>query len=42
MFIPWDDDVDVAMDRDNFEKLKRLAREGKLPPQFEFEDSLFL
>lgn len=41
-FIPWDDDVDVAMDRDNFEKLKRLAREGKLPPQFEFEDSLFL
>ena len=41
-FIPWDDDVDVAMDRANFEKLKRLASEDKLPQNFVFEDSLFL
>lgn len=32
-FIPWDDDVDVAMPRDDFEKLLRLSREFK-PPYF--------
>ena len=26
-FIPWDDDVDVGMTRDNFEKLRRVPRE---------------
>ena len=41
-FIPWDDDIDVAMDRPNFEKFKNLAQEGKLPPNFAFEDSFFL
>lgn len=41
-FIPWDDDVDVVMDRENFEKFKRLASEDKLPPNFAFEDSFFL
>ncbi len=41
-FIPWDDDVDVVMDRPNFEKFKRLASEGKLPPSFVFEDMFFL
>ena len=41
-FIPWDDDIDIAMDRPNFEKFKKLANEGKLPPNFAFEDSLFL
>lgn len=23
-FIPWDDDLDVAIDRENFQKLKKL------------------
>lgn len=41
-FIPWDDDIDIAMDRTNFEKLKVCAREGKLPANISFEDSLFL
>ena len=41
-FIPWDDDVDVAMDRENFEKFKKLAAENKIPSHFAFEDSLFL
>ena len=26
-FIPWDDDIDVGMTRDNFEKLLRVPRE---------------
>lgn len=41
-FIPWDDDFDVAMDRENFEKFKKLAAENKIPSHFAFEDSLFL
>jgi LPS biosynthesis protein len=30
-FIPWDDDMDVVMPLDDYEKLIRLAKEGKLP-----------
>lgn len=41
-FIPWDDDVDVVMDRNNFERFKSLASEGRLPPNFVFEDAFFL
>ena len=41
-FIAWDDDVDVIMTRENFEKFKQLAAEQKLPKNFAFEDSLFL
>ena len=40
-FIPWDDDIDLAMDTDNFKKLKLLAKEGKLPNGLEFQDALF-
>lgn len=40
-FIPWDDDIDLAMDSDNFSKLKLLAKEGKLPEGLEFQDALY-
>lgn len=40
-FIPWDDDIDIAMDSLNFEKLRQLSLAGKLPKGVFFEDSLF-
>lgn len=36
-FIPWDDDVDIAMTRDNLDRLKAVI-EKELPPDMEFTD----
>ena len=33
-FIPWDDDADVCMDRQNFEKLRSLPRDAFSGPYF--------
>lgn len=30
-FIPWDDDADILMTRDNWEKFKNVFKEGKFP-----------
>ena len=39
-FIPWDDDMDIAMPFDDFEKFKKLSAE--LPDWLEFEELLWL
>ncbi len=36
-FIPWDDDIDILMDRENYDKLKTLSKEI-LPKELEFKD----
>ncbi len=37
-FIPWDDDADLEMTRDNYEKFRSLCLEGKLSEGFSFQD----
>ncbi|MDO4499436.1 MAG: LicD family protein [Coriobacteriaceae bacterium] len=37
-FIPWDDDLDIAMERSDFEKFRVLAR-TELPEPFKYVDS---
>lgn len=36
-FIPWDDDLDIMMPRDNYEKLIQLYEEGIIDDKFHFE-----
>lgn len=36
-FIPWDDDVDIALDRDNYKKLCKILKSEK-HPQFVLQD----
>lgn len=38
-FIPWDDDIDVAMMRPDYERMKQIIR-GELSEPFEFQDEL--
>ena len=36
-FIPWDDDIDILMDRENFDRLRNLSSEI-LPKELEYKD----
>lgn len=36
-FIPWDDDVDIMMPREDYNRLVELDREGKIPPELHFD-----
>lgn len=36
-FIPWDDDIDLVMDRENFNRFKSICEDG-LPDNLEYKD----
>lgn len=37
-FIPWDDDIDTVMTRDNYEKFKQLVKSRRLKEGYFFDD----
>lgn len=37
--IPWDDDVDIAMWREEFEKLKKVIQEGNIPDNYYLDET---
>lgn len=36
-FIPWDDDIDIAMPRADYNRLVKLAKDGAIPPELNFD-----
>ncbi len=39
-FIPWDDDIDIGMQRQDYDKFLQLAEEGKVPEGYSIRTSL--